>query len=106
MSDHDVVANFNGKQDGSPALRIIDTLTQNAASRREDLRQPRRQIFERNRRREQRIKTRIGVVRKGRFEPRAMRPARPVRRGNLADLTGDESQAAAVERAAKRYRNV
>jgi hypothetical protein len=61
MSNHDVVANFDGKQDGPPASRIIDTLAQNAARGRKNLRQTRRQIGKRYGRRDQRIKLRIAV---------------------------------------------
>ena len=56
--------------------------------------------------REQRIERRIGQQIERGGEPPAVRPARPVRGRDAPDLARDQAQAAAVERAAERDRDV
>src|SRR6266545_1451160 len=82
---------------GAPSGGIIDDLAQQAAVRRQDLRQPRGQIVKRDGGREQRLEARIGQEFEGRGEPAAVRPARPVRGSDLADLARDQPQPAAME---------
>src|SRR5215831_1437215 len=86
--------------------RIIDQLAQDRARRRQDFWHAHRQLDERDRGREQRVEPRVGEqVERGR-DPAPMRPARPVRGRDLADLARDQLEAAAVERAAERRRHV
>src|ERR1700692_3172845 len=86
--------------------RIVDALAQDVALGRKNLGHAQRQLGERDGRRDEGIKPRIGEQRECGREPPAMRPARPVRRRHLPDLARDQLEAAAVEGAAERRRNV
>ena len=69
MSDHDVVANFNGEQGNSS--EIDDGLAQHAAFGAENIGQQPRQVAECHRRRQQRVEPRIGQQCQRRGEPPA-----------------------------------
>jgi hypothetical protein len=89
MSDHDVVANFDGEQCAFLLFgsRIFHELAEDAALRRKNIGEPRRQIVKRNCRREQRIERGIPEKVERRGKAACMRPAGAMRRRDLADLT-------------------
>src|SRR5262249_13765913 len=86
--------------------RIVDHLAQYPALRRKDFGQSRRQILERDGRREQRIERRIGEQRERSLESTPRAPARAMRGRNAPDLARNEPQPAAVECPAQRNRNL
>src|SRR5580658_8896634 len=86
--------------------RIVDALAQDEALGRENLTNAQRQLDERDRRRDEHIEPRVGEQLERCREPPLMCPARPVRRRHLPDLARDQLEAAAVEGAAERRRNV
>jgi hypothetical protein len=99
MSDHDVVANFDGEQGSS--LRVDDGLAEYPASSVENSWQPLRQIAERNGWRQQCIEPWITEQRNRGRKAAAVRPARTVRWRDASDLARYKPKPAAVERASK-----
>src|SRR3974390_3115251 len=98
MSDHDVIAYFDDKQ-RAPLVAgvrcwITDKLTQHPAARLKNIRQSRRQVLKLDGGRQQCIEAA--------FES----PARAVRNRDLADLTRDQLETAAVEGTAERDRDL
>src|SRR5579862_2107928 len=104
MSDHDVIADFNGEQ--SNPSTVVDQLTEHAAFSVEDIGNPRRKLAERHRWLEQRIEAFVGEQRYCSSEPAAPSPAWPPRHRHLADLTRDQSQPAAMKRPTERCLNL
>src|SRR5579871_246089 len=90
----------------STCFWIIDELAQDRAHRCQDFRNAHRQLGERHAGREQRIEPRVGEQVEGSGDAPRMGPTRPVRRRDLADLARDQLEAAAVEGAAERRRDV
>src|ERR1700722_6444490 len=86
--------------------RIVDALAQDEALGRENLTYAQRQLYERDRRRDEHIEPRVGEQLERGCEPPLMCPARPVRRRHLPDLARDQLEAAAVEGAAERRRDI
>src|SRR5687767_5478873 len=105
MSDHDVVADFDGKQERSPRSRIINTLAQNTAQGRENSWKPGGQIMERHGEHHQHIQLRRAGKLQRKLEPRTVGPLFAVRRRDFTNLTGYQPQAAAVESTAEWYRH-
>ena len=103
VGDHDVVANFDDEQ-GSLS-RIADELAEYAAPGFQDIGKTLRKFAETRSAGASSASRRgsRGELDRG-FEPLAMGERRAVRGRDLADLAGDELQAAAVERAAERHR--
>src|SRR5215813_12800824 len=79
---------------------VADHLAQDAAGRPENVGQTRRQVGERDRRREQRVERGIVQKRQRGGAAAGKVPARTVRRGDVADLARQQAQAAAVKGAA------
>ena len=104
MSDHDVVANFDGEQGSS--LRIDDGLAEYAASGVENSRQSLRQIAKRNRRCQQCVEPWIAEQCDGGRETAAVRPARTVRWRDASDLARYQPKPAAVERSRQALRSL
>src|SRR5882672_120127 len=102
------LAAFLEKCDQADVLRgrIVDQLAQYAALGAENTGQSRRQVVERDGGRQQRIEPRIRQEVERGGEPAAMRPARPMRGRDLPDLARHQPEAAAVERAAERDRDL
>src|SRR6185503_3613394 len=82
----------------APSLRIADERATCVRVRRKKRRQAPRQVREIDGRREQRVEGGIVEQREGSRQPLMVRPARPMGCSDLADLTGNEPQAPAVER--------
>ena len=99
MSDHDVVANFDGEQGSS--LRVDDGLAEYPASSVENSWQSLRQIAERNGWRQQCIEPWITEQRNRGREAAAVRPTRSVRWRDAPVLARYKPKPAAVERASK-----
>src|SRR5262245_36262865 len=86
--------------------RIADQLADYVGIRTKNRGELRRQIVERQRRRDQQVEHRIAKQHECRRKPPPMAPARPMRGRNLADLARDEAQPTAMERFAERQRDI
>src|SRR5689334_14280269 len=83
------------------SLRIRNELTDNAVPGVKNLGEPARQVAKPYFRGEKCIEARVGKQSNRCREPAVMRPARSMRHGDPADLTRNQPQATAVERAAE-----
>src|SRR5262245_62128459 len=86
--------------------RIADQLADHVGIRTENRRELRRQLVERQRRRDQQVEHRIAEQRERRRKPPSMAPARPMGGRDLADLARDEPQPTAMERFAEWQRDI
>src|SRR5215471_11565370 len=90
----------------APRSGVGDELAKRAASRREDIRKARRERLKFDRRRDEGIERGIREQIDRGGEPAGRCPARSMRWGYAADLTGDEAEAAAVKAATERRGDV
>src|SRR5262245_2065502 len=90
----------------STSCRIADQRAARVARRREQARQPSGQLVEVDGRRQQGVERRIVEQRDRGGKPAPRRPARPMRRRDLADLACHKPQPPAVKRLAERRRDV